>query len=351
MPIRSIGDLGENSLNQGNLLHLLECPRDHAELQVEHSHLRCTFGHSYPVANGIPVFLLAEKSQTIGIARASLKAAESAHGAPLYLDTLGLSNEEKYGIARDWVAGSEIDPAISYLIGATSGWGYANLIGKLKSYPIPDIPVGQGNGKLLLDVGSNWGRWSISAARKGWKVIAIEPSLGAIFAAQRAFSNWGMDISFVCGDARFLPFKSNSFQSVFSYSVLQHFSGSDAQLSIAEMSRVLSPGGFAKIQMAHKGGLRSTYWRTRPNYAAGGDFRVRYWSLASMRHVYEKNIGPTRFVVEAFGGLGLLTEDIKYVSIKAKFLIVVSTILKRVAAYVRPLIYFADSVYVISSKQ
>jgi hypothetical protein len=147
--------------------------------------------------------LLPEKEQTIGIAGASLKATESATPSPLFLDTLGLSEDEKRGIERDWIPGAKIDAVISYLIGATSGLGYVNLIGRLTNYPIPNIPVGNGNGELLLDVGSNWGRWSVAAARKGWRVVGVDPSLGAVLAAKRAFSSMNLDIAFVCGDAKF----------------------------------------------------------------------------------------------------------------------------------------------------
>jgi uncharacterized protein YbaR (Trm112 family) len=69
------------------LLSLLACPRDHPEVRIEDGHLNCARGHSYPIVSGVPVFLLAEKEQTIGIAAASLKAAESAIGSPLYVDT------------------------------------------------------------------------------------------------------------------------------------------------------------------------------------------------------------------------------------------------------------------------
>jgi SAM-dependent methyltransferase/uncharacterized protein YbaR (Trm112 family) len=332
------------------LLDLLACPRDHSELIFERGNLCCAQGHTYPIVSGVPIFLLAEKEQTIGIAVESLKAAKNEAENPLYVDTLGLSEEEKRGVERAWVLGSKIDPAISYLIGATSGWGYVKLIGRLKDYPIPDIPVGVGHGRLLLDVGSNWGRWSVSAARKGWRVIGIDPSLGAILATQRAFSGMKLDISFVCGDARFLPLKADLFNCVFSYSVIQHFSKKDAELSVAEMGRVLRRGGFAKIQMAHKGGLRSTYSRTRPGYV-DRDFNVRYWSLASMRKIFENYVGPSTLVAEAFGGLGLLAEDRSYVSTRAKILITLSTLLKKTSILVRPLVNFADSVYVIATKR
>src|SRR5205823_2008165 len=130
-----------------------------------------------------------EKEQTIGIATASLKVAETRIGGPLYVDTLGLSEEEKRGIEKDWRMAGDVDPVISYLIGATCGRGYADSIGKISIYPIPDIPIEHGAGELLLDIGSNWGRWSVSAARKDWRVVGIDPLLGAIMAARRAFSS------------------------------------------------------------------------------------------------------------------------------------------------------------------
>ena len=333
------------------LLNILACPRDHTDLRIEGSHLCCAVGHKYPIVDGIPVFLLGEKDQTIGIALASLRAAETALGSPLYIDTLGLSENEKRGIEKDWTAGGEIDPAVSYLIGATSGWGYVNLIGKLGHYPIPNIPVGDGGGELLLDIGSNWGRWSVSAARKGWRIIGIDPSLGAIMAARRAFSGANLDMSFVCGDARFLPFKTDMFRCAFSYSVIQHFSEANAELAIAEIGRVLRRDGFAKIQMAHQGGIRSTYHRTRRDYGDSGVFRVRYWSLAAMRSVFEKNIGPTKLMAEAFGGLGLLGEDWSYVTAKAKLLIAISLFMRKLSSFAPPLLFLADSVYVVSTKR
>ena len=296
------------------------------------------------------MFLLAEKEQTIGIAKESLKATETGIGAPLYVDTIGISEEEKRGIERDWPKRGKIDPVISYLVGATSGFGYLNLIGQMENYPIPDIPLEDGNGRLLLDIGSNWGRWSVSAARKGWRVVGIEPQLGAIMASRRAFSDTGLDIAFICGDARFLPFKTETFSCVFSYGVIQHFSKSDAEIAIAEVGRVLRRGGAAKIQMAHKGGLRSRYWLSRPDYADGGPFRVRYWSLELLRDTFNKYVGPATLMAEGFGGLGLLAEDRKYVSTKAKVLISATVLLKKLSVFVGVLKRFADSVYVVATK-
>lgn len=334
-----------------DLLDLLVCPRDHTRLRVESGALYCAQGHRYSVVGGVPILLLGEKEHTIGVAKSSLDAAETGIGGPLFIDTLGISYTERRGVERAWSADSSVDAVISYLVGATSGWAYNDLIGKMERYPIPNIPIGNGAGKLMLDVGCSWGRWSVSAARKGWKTVGLDPSLGAVLAAKRAFSSKGFELAFVCGDARFLPFRSNLFDCVFSYSVIQHFSENDAELAVKEIGRVLSQGGIAKIQMAHKGGLRSTYSRTRPDYLDSGQFRVRYWSLASLRSAFSRNIGSTTIVAEGFGGLGLLNEDKHLLSRKTKFIILLSTLLKKLSSHVSLLISFADSVYVISRKE
>jgi SAM-dependent methyltransferase len=251
-----------------------------------------------------------------------------------------------------WEAGANaIDPVVSYLVGATSGHGYKNLIGQVMTYPIPYIPLPDGDGRMLLDVGSSWGRWSVSAARKGWQVIAIDPSLGALLAAKRAFANEDLKIDFVCGDGRFMPFKANKFSTVFSYSVIQHFSEDDAAATISEVGRVLAPGGEGKIQMANAHGFRSTYVRTRKNYLNQGNFRVRYWSLPKLKELFTEKIGPTTISAEAFGGLGLLAEDWWMVNGKTKILIVISLFLRMISRVAPVLVRFADSVYLSSHKQ
>src|SRR5262249_27020837 len=132
--------------------------------------------------------------------------------------------------------------------------------------------------------------------------------------------------------------------------VIQHLSEDDVEMTLTEIGRTLTYDGFSKIQMAHRGGLRSTYIRTRSDYAGHGIFRVRYWSLDNLKRVFYKNIGPSNIIAEAFGGLGLLVDDWWIVSEKAKTLILISLILKNIARIFKPLIRIADSVYVISTK-
>jgi SAM-dependent methyltransferase/uncharacterized protein YbaR (Trm112 family) len=336
-----------------NLLGMLACPRDKLPVSEAGSILVCEGGHRYPVIDGVPVFLCAEEKQSLNLAYASLQAAETGIGGPFYLDTVGsLSKAEKNIIERDLCRGVPIDPVISWRLLATSGYAYSSLRGKVKSYPIPEIELHPtSHGDWLLDVGCNWGRWSLSAARKGWCVVGIDPSLGALLAARRMAAAEKRKIALVCGDARFMPFKAGVFDAVFSYSVLQHFDETEVEIILAEIARVLGSGGVSEIQMAHRYGLRSMCHRLRPiNYAEVDSFRVRYWSWSKLQRVFEQRIGPSTVSPEAFGGLGLLYSDRKSVPFAVRIVITISEMLKRLTKLIPVLKYLADSVFIHSRK-
>lgn len=319
----------------------LICPKDGSKLAHEAGFLACEHNHRFPVIDGVPVLLRDDKVQTIGVAAESLKADDP----PLYLRSVGISDEER-DVARGLGPGP-VDPVVSVLVGATSGISYKHLIGRLRDYPIPEIPIPVGSG-LLLDVGCNWGRWSIAAARKGYCVVGIDPSLGAVLAAKRAATRLGVDAQFICADARFLPFESETFDGVYSYSVLQHLSREDVSIVVLEISRVLKPSGYSLVQMAHKIGLRSLYHQLRRFREAKG-FEVRYWSLGQLRRVFSA-IGPTEISAHCFGGLGLEHSDAASYRTGAQLLVATSDCIVAASRVMRPLVRLADSVFVRSVK-
>jgi 2-polyprenyl-3-methyl-5-hydroxy-6-metoxy-1,4-benzoquinol methylase/uncharacterized protein YbaR (Trm112 family) len=335
-----------------DLVSLLACPRDNLPIREHGSTLICEADHRYPIVDGVPVFLCEDKPQSLDEAYASLKAAATGSGGPFYLDTIvALSDVARRAIEQDPPGGAKIDPVVSWSVLATSGYAYTSSRGRLKSYPIPDLPLAPAEpDHRLLDVGCNWGRWSLSAARKGWRVVGLDPSLGALMAARRMAAAEGQRLAVVCGDARFLPFRANAFQTVFSYSVLQHFDQADVEIILAEIARVMQVRGIAKIQMAHRYGLRSTYHRARTDYSKSDSFRVRYWKWSELQRVFEEIIGPSIISPEAFGGLGLLHSDRKSVTHLIRIMINISEALKQLTTFVPSLKFLADSVYVESRK-
>src|SRR5439155_14513181 len=135
------------------------------------------------------------------------------------------------------------------------------------------------------------------------RVIGIDPNLEAIVAARQITAQLGLKSKFVVGDARCLPFRSSSFDTVFSYSVIQHFSKQNGSAgdAIKEIGRVLVKGGTCFVQMPNRIGIRSLYnqFRDRNNT---GPFRVRYWKPSELFRTFETHVGETELIIDGYFG-------------------------------------------------
>lgn len=340
---------------------LIVCPRDRTSFVFGQDRLTCALGHEYALIEGIPVLLVDEVGQTHPCAEASLEVARSwlrgdakaIDPSGLYLDTIGISAEEKAGVRRAWPAPQgAVDPVVAYAVAATNGLLYKGLTGRLSRYPIPELPLPEGDGKLLLDVGCGWGRWCLAAAQKGYRPVGIEPSLGLVLAARRVARELGVSAGFVVGDARFLPFRDEIYDTVLSYSVLQHFAKQEVATSLAEIRRVLRPGGTTMVQMPNSFGLVSLLHLARRGFGAGRDFDVRYWLAGELVETFSRQIGPSLLSTEGFLGLGVGSADADLVEGWRRRLILLS---RRLGAASRRrgwrwLTRFADSWWVLSRK-
>ena len=105
----------------------------------------------------------------------------------------------------------EIDPFVQERIPATNGFLYQSLRFRLPRYPIPELRLPGGRGKRLLDIGCNWGRWSIAAARKGYTVSGIDPVPQAILAARRVAEQLALDIDYRSGSGEIIPYPNDTF--------------------------------------------------------------------------------------------------------------------------------------------
>ena len=170
------------------------------------------------------------------------------------------------------------------------------LIGRLPKYPIPDIPLEEGRGRTLVDIGCNWGRWTVAAARRGYRPIGVDPSLEALLGrAEPVCGQLGVEADFVIGDARHLPLRTASIDTAFSYSVIQHFSragcgtGGGGHRSragarrrpLVQMPNVSGCGAWCSRRgaaSASRGSSRSATGRRR----SFADVRSRGWPLAPL---------------------------------------------------------------------
>lgn len=313
------------------LLDHLACPRCHGSLTLRDGWLVCAQAHRYPVADDIPIMVLDDVEQTHWAATASIELARD--GAP----------PESRGT-------DAIDPIVQEAIGATGGNLYGHLIGKLTRYPIPTIELDAPPGTCFLDIGCHWGRWCVAAARKGWRVVGVDPYLPAIRAAKRVAADLSVDAMFLVGDGRYLPFKASTFQLAHSYSVLQHFSEDDVRACTREIGRVLAAGGRSHVQMAQRHGLRNYIQQARRGFRRPKLFEVRYWPLDELRAAFTAGIGPSSLSADGFFSLNAQSADLDLLRPVQRAIVKTSNALRDLSVRWPWLLYAADSVYVDSRK-
>src|SRR5262249_23267487 len=104
---------------------LLACPYEWTPLTRDERVLRCPNGHIFPVVGDVPVLLRSDVPQTIGLASNSLKLAwadaEGRNADPLFVDSLGISDEQKNGVRIAASRRYDVDPVVSHLVSATNG--------------------------------------------------------------------------------------------------------------------------------------------------------------------------------------------------------------------------------------
>ena len=101
-------------------------------------------------------------------------------------------------------------------------------------------------GQLILDAGCGPGTYGLMLAQEGNEVIGLEISSKAAGVAKERANEKKVNFLPVVGDLERLPFKDSSFDICFCGWVLHHFP--DIRTAVAELSRVLKPGG--KVALA-----------------------------------------------------------------------------------------------------
>jgi ubiquinone/menaquinone biosynthesis C-methylase UbiE len=111
-------------------------------------------------------------------------------------------------------------------------------------------------GVSLLEIGCGMGSDLLQFARGGALCTGIDLTPRSIEITRHRFALYDQKASLMISDSERLPFKSNSFDVVYSNGVLHHTP--DTEGAIQEVHRVLRPGGVAKIMLYHRNSLN--FW-------------------------------------------------------------------------------------------
>ena len=314
------------------LLEILRCPESGQPLYVESDQLVSSDGtRRYSVVDGIPCMMP--------------EAALPTHQG--YRDLL-----QENGTEDSFVEMSETE-AIKFVLAmlvATCG----NLFRGAKLdrlVPIPDVPPELPDGRIL-DVGCNWGRWSMAAAKAGRQVIGIDIHLKSLVAAKRISRQLAPDNEplFVLGDGRYLPFSPMAFDGVFSYSVIQHFSKANAAIILSEIRRVMKKQATSVIQMPNRAGIRSRLNLLRSGYSEGVEFDVRYHSIVELLQLFGSKIGKSEFFADCFFGLNVHASDRQFISPGKQWIVDLAILALQASRRFPSLGKYSDSVFIVSTK-
>jgi SAM-dependent methyltransferase len=142
--------------------------------------------------------------------------------------------------------------------------------------------LGVGPGDRLLDLGCGFGRHAYQAARLGAEVVAfdfgadevrqVQDTFGAMMVAGEIDQDKAR-VGATRGDALRLPFGDGAFDRVIASEVLEHIP--DDQTAMAELTRVLRPGGTMAVTVP-RCGPEFVNWALSDEYhnVPGGHVRI-----------------------------------------------------------------------------
>jgi SAM-dependent methyltransferase len=141
--------------------------------------------------------------------------------------------------------------------------------------------AGPFEGRDVLEVGCGDGAYALAAARSGAHVTGLDRSAAVLDAARARAKAEGFAIDLQVGDASALPFPADRFDVVLAVTVLC-FVENPAQ-AVAEMARVLRPGGVLVLGELGKWSAWAAWRRLRSLVGAAIWRAARFWSAADLR--------------------------------------------------------------------
>jgi ubiquinone/menaquinone biosynthesis C-methylase UbiE len=162
-------------------------------------------------------------------------------------------------------------------------------------------------GEQVLDVGCGTGTLAMEVARRvgrAGRIAGIDPGTQQIARARTKAARRNVPIEFQIGVIEQLPFPDQTFDVVFSTLMMHHLPASLKRQGLAEISRVLKPGG--RLVIADFKRKQERQGRAARFHAGGSSMHdlAAMVSDAGFSEVETEEMQPPRF--SAFPGAGLV---------------------------------------------
>ncbi len=184
-------------------------------------------------------------------------------------------------------------------------WLENPLVHYIKKNHLELLQLIPSQGQLILDAGCGPGTYGIMLAQEGNEVIGLEISPQATRVARQRANEKKVNFLPVVGDLERLPFKDNSFDICFCGWVLHHFP--DTGTAVAELSRVLRPGGKIALAEPNESNMAMRFSRFIEDLPL-----LRRWTLSAGWDTPNRTIHRHKHYIEALERQGFT--DIKFTS-------------------------------------
>jgi ubiquinone/menaquinone biosynthesis C-methylase UbiE/uncharacterized protein YbaR (Trm112 family) len=242
-------------------------------------------------------------------------------------------------------------------IAATNGIHFRDSVGFLSEYPVPPIPIGKAEeSELFLDIGCGWGRWLVAASKKNYLAVGVDIRLEFCETGRFVLRDNGFSGYTVVGDLKNLPFLGNTFDVVWSFSVIQHTHKDRLLGCIAHVQRILKEdSGYCCLEFPNKNGIHNRFGPAKKYAKTARDYNswdVRYYTPAQYKEIFSRYFDNFRYFNHSVLGIGVLPGDAKYAhGLKNKAGIWLSRGLSHLFELATPLKAFSDSIYIQCYKQ
>lgn len=122
--------------------------------------------------------------------------------------------------------------------------------------------------KTALDLGCGVGRHALAMAALGFETTAFDASSAGLAEVDKGAAARALKVQTAQGDMSALPFEDGAFDYVLSFNVIYHGDETVLRKTIAEISRVLRPGGIYQGTMLSK---------RRFDYGVGNEISRNTW--------------------------------------------------------------------------
>lgn len=152
---------------------------------------------------------------------------------------------------------------------------------RLEPFILPFADFEAAKGKKVLEIGVGLGADHQRFAEAGAELYGIDLTERAVEHTNRRLALFGLLSTVAVGDAERLDFPDHTFELVYSWGVLHH--SPDTTKAIAEVYRVLKPGGQAKVMIYHMWSMIGLMLWLRYALLAGRPWR-------SLRSIYAEHL-------------------------------------------------------------